>query len=103
MPKPGYKVPPVDDSRVKAYWEIIKDYESITKDWSSRSEFGGENDALDRLKLGQQYRIVRVKAEPVLRGDSNHHAKGLIYIDQDRLHINYNTPTWDDKDITEWV
>lgn len=102
-PAAGHKLPPADDPKVQAYWENVKNYEVKTKEWMSNSEFGGDDDALDRLKYGQEYRIIRVRAEPVMRGESGHHAKGLIYMDQERLHINYNTPTWGDKDITEWV
>lgn len=57
-----------------------------------------------RLKLGQQYRVTRIKAEKLLRGETSYHTKGLVSIDEnDRLVLNYNTGSWVKKDITDWV
>ncbi|KAI9487596.1 MAG: CRAL-TRIO domain-containing protein [Benjaminiella poitrasii] len=104
IPQAGQLSPPLSDPRVKAYWEAIADYERKTETWSKVREFGGDQDALDRLKLAQSYRVTRVKAERIMRGETIYHAKGLIYVnDNDRLIINYNTHTWGKEDITEWV
>ncbi|KAL9551536.1 hypothetical protein MBANPS3_004205 [Mucor bainieri] len=103
-PKAGYRLLPADDPRIKIYWDTVVDYESKTEQWCKIREFGGDQDAMDRLKLGQHYRVTRVKAEKIMRGETVYHVKGLIRIDDnDRLIINYNTSTWGEKDITDWV
>ncbi|KAL9560557.1 hypothetical protein PS6_000012 [Mucor atramentarius] len=103
-PKAGYRLLPADNPRIKNYWDTVVDYEKKTENWCKIREFGGDGDAMDRLKLGQHYRVTRVKAEKIMRGETVYHVKGLIRIDDnDRLIINYNTSTWGEKDITDWV
>ncbi|KAG1118663.1 hypothetical protein G6F42_013143 [Rhizopus arrhizus] len=103
-PKAGYRLLPADNPRIKNYWDTVVDYEKKTENWCKIREFGGDEDAMDRLKLGQHYRVTRVKAEKIMRGETVYHVKGLIRIDDnDRLIINYNTSTWGEKDITDWV
>ncbi|KAI7899608.1 CRAL-TRIO domain-containing protein [Cokeromyces recurvatus] len=103
-PQAGCLSPPLNEACVKAYWDAVADYESKTKSWANIREFGGDQDALDRLKLAQSYRITRVKAEKMMRGETIYHVKKLIYTDEnDRLIVNYNTRTWGKEDITEWV
>ncbi|KAL0136463.1 CRAL-TRIO domain-containing protein [Mucor lusitanicus] len=103
-PKAGYRLLPADDPRIKNYWDTVVDYEAKTENWCKTREFGGDEDAMDRLRLGQHYRVTRVKAEKIMRGETVYHVKGLIRIDDnDRLIINYNTSTWGEKDITDWV
>lgn len=104
VPKAGYRLLPADEPRIKNYWDTVVDYETKTENWCKTREFGGDEDALDRLRLGQHYRVTRVKAEKIMRGETAYHVKGLIRIDKnDRLIINYNTNTWGQKDITDWV
>lgn len=103
-PKVGHSVPPADEPRIKMYWNTVNEYEQTTKQWADNPSLCGTEDALNRLKLGQMYRLARVKAEKVMRGETSYHIKGLIRIDEnDRLFVNYNTRTWKEKDITEWV
>ncbi|KAI8647089.1 CRAL-TRIO domain-containing protein [Parasitella parasitica] len=104
-PKAGYRTPPADNPRIRNYWETVDEYEVKTREWCKASrEAGGDEAALDRLKLGQHYRVTRVKAEKVLRGETTYHVKGLICVDEnDRLLINYNNSSWRQRDITEWV
>lgn len=104
FPVAGSRLIPSDTPNIKLYWDTIDDFESKTEAWAKVPEFGGDEDALNRLRLGQNYRVTRVKAEKHLRGETSYHTKGLITIDDnDRLLINYNTSTWDKKDITDWV
>jgi hypothetical protein len=104
IPQGGNRLIPADTPDVKLYWDILADYESKTQHWAENKEFGGDEDALDRLKLGQNYRVARIKAEKVIRGETSYHAKGLIHInDNNRLIIDYDTSTWSKKDITDWV
>lgn len=104
LPRAGSKSISNDSPVVQLYWNEIGNYESITKQWAKIEEFGGDTDALERLKLGQQYRVIRIKAEKVLRGETSYHTKGLVLINEnDRLIINYNTSSWVKKDITDWV
>ncbi|KAI8987593.1 CRAL-TRIO domain-containing protein [Mycotypha africana] len=101
--EPGCLSPHEADPRMQAYHNMIKEYEAATQQWAKSSASGAE-DAMDRLKLAQQYRLTRIKAEKLLRGETSYHVKGLINItDDDRLIIKYNTSTWQEKDITEWV
>ncbi|KAI7896465.1 CRAL-TRIO domain-containing protein [Mucor mucedo] len=103
-PQAGPKCVPADTPVIRLYWETVNVYEIDTKQWCAVPEFGGDADALARLRLAQQYRIARIKAEKVLRGETSYHTKGLVSIDEnDRLIINYNTGSWVKKDITEWV
>lgn len=103
-PKAGYRLLPSDDARIKNYWDTVVDYECKTENWCKIREFSGDEDAMDRLRLGQHYRVTRVRAEKIMRGETVYHVKGLIRIDDnDRLLINYNTSTWGEKDITDWV
>ncbi|CEP12743.1 hypothetical protein [Parasitella parasitica] len=103
-PKAGYRKQPTDDPKIRNYWATVNDYELKTRDWCKDGEFGGDEAALDRLKLGQHYRVTRVKAEKIMRGETVYHVKGLICVDDnDRLLINYNTSSWGQKDITDWV
>ncbi|KAG2236147.1 CRAL-TRIO domain-containing protein [Thamnidium elegans] len=104
-PEPGYKDVPADLPCVKQYWDTVANYEAQTAQWASQpAPTNLEQDLLDRLKIAQLYRLSRIKAEKVLRGETSYHVKGLIEIDEkDRLIINYNTRTWSQKDITDWV
>lgn len=103
QPKAGNSSINRNEPRVKEYLDTIQDYEIKTKEWANSSNSGDE-DALDRLKLGQHYRVKRVKAEKSIRGETKYHVKGLIHINEnDRLIINYDTKSWDAKDITDWV
>ncbi|RCI05305.1 hypothetical protein CU098_000326, partial [Rhizopus stolonifer] len=94
-----------DDPRAKLYWDTVAEYEAKTKDWAQMTVIDGiDRDAMDRLKMALQYRKIRIKAEKVLRGETSYHTKGLICIDHnDRFLIKYNTNTWREKDVTEWV
>ncbi|KAI9248667.1 CRAL-TRIO domain-containing protein [Helicostylum pulchrum] len=104
-PEPGYKDVPADLPSVKQYWDTVANYEAQTVQWANQSAPTNlEQDLLDRLKTAQLYRLSRIKAEKVLRGETSYHVKGLIEIDEkDRLIVNYNTRTWGQKDITDWV
>lgn len=103
-PNAGNRMIPADTPDIKLYWDIVAEYESKTQKWVKLKEFGGDQDALDRLQLGQHYRVARVKAEKVIRGETSYHVKGLIHTNEmNRLIIKYNTKTWDEKDITDWV
>ncbi|GAA5816871.1 hypothetical protein MFLAVUS_010405 [Mucor flavus] len=104
-PEPGYKDVPVDLPCVKQYWDTVANYETQTLQWANQpAPTNLEQDLLDRLKIAQLYRLSRIKAEKVLRGETSYHVKGLIEINEnDRLIINYNTRTWGRKDITDWV
>jgi hypothetical protein len=89
-----------NDAELEDYWEAIKNYEIITHQWIQ----DGDEDALERLQLGQKYRIARIKAEKVLRGETVYHGKGLVNIDdKNRLILDYGTTSWTPQDITEWV
>jgi hypothetical protein len=103
QPKAGNGSIDTNEPEVKQYLDTIKDYETKTKEWANSSN-DSDQDALDRLKLSLHYRVTRVKAEKILRGETKYHVKGLININEDdRLIINYNTKTWEAKDITDWV
>ncbi|KAL0577107.1 hypothetical protein ABG067_008861, partial [Albugo candida] len=103
FPKSGSRMIPSDTPDIKIYWENVQEFESKTEAWAKVTEFGGDRDALNRLKLGQLYRVTRVKAEKYLRGETSYHVKGLIHINHnDRLIITYNNSTWGSKDITDW-
>ncbi|ORE05449.1 CRAL/TRIO domain-containing protein [Rhizopus microsporus var. microsporus] len=100
VPKPGRLSVPPDEPNVEAYWKNVSEYEKMTIEWA-KSE---NDDALERLKLGQNHRVCRVKAEKLLRGETSYHTKGMIHINQDdRLIISYKTNLWDSQDITDWV
>lgn len=99
-PKAGSLSVPTSDTSVKEYWENVADYEKMTSEWAELDR----EDVLERLKLGQKYRIIRVKADKVMRGETSYHAKGMIKVDSnDRLIVSYKTSAWDSKDITDWV
>lgn len=103
-PQAGSKSIPADIPVLILYWDTVATYELNTRQWAKIPEFGGDEDAINRLKLGYTYRITRVKAEKILRGETSYHTKGLVLIDEnDRLIINYNTSSWVKKDITDWV
>jgi hypothetical protein len=103
QPKAGNASTDTNNSQVKQYLDMIKNYEKKTREWVNSSNDCSQ-DALDRLKLGQHYRVTRVKAEKIIRGETKYHVKGLMNINEhNRLVINYNTKTWDAKDITDWV
>lgn len=104
FPKAGSRMIPSDTPEIKIYWDNVQDFESKTEAWAKTPEFGGDEDALNRLRLAQMYRVTRVKAEKITRGETSYHVKGLIHINHnDRLIISYQTSTWDSKDITDWV
>ncbi|EIE91027.1 hypothetical protein G6F46_005978 [Rhizopus delemar] len=99
-PRPGRISIPADDADVKSYWKNVLDYEKKTTEWAESNQ----ESLLERLKLGQSYRISRVKAEKLIRGETSYHAKGMININKDdRLIVSYKTSSWDSKDITDWV
>jgi phosphoribosyl-AMP cyclohydrolase len=99
-PRPGRISIPADDADVKSYWINVVDYEKKTTEWAESNQ----ESLLERLKLGQSYRISRVKAEKLMRGETSYHAKGMININKDdRLIVSYKTSSWDSKDITDWV
>ncbi|KAI8376826.1 CRAL-TRIO domain-containing protein [Blakeslea trispora] len=109
-PIAGQYPAPANDARIQHYWQTVKEYESSTKTWSNtptaiiEEQTMREKDALDRLRLAQELRSVRLRAEKVFRGETGYHAKGLIKLtDEGRLLICYNTNTWKEKDVTEWV
>ncbi|KAI8997345.1 CRAL-TRIO domain-containing protein [Pilobolus umbonatus] len=103
VPKEGYSVIP-DCPEINNYKQMLEVYKKETIAWANQDKAPDSEDAMNRLRLGLKYRVARIRADKVLRGETSFHTKGFIKItENNRLIIKYDTEIWRSKDITDWI